>query len=233
MTRTLGIIPARGGSKRVPGKNLRLLGGRPLVDWTLEAATRARLDFVALSSDEDAILARAASWSTVTAIRRPPELATDTSPAIDYVRHALEVFRTQGCPEFDAVVILQPSSPLTLASDIDGVLDLLIETQADSAVSIMQVEHAIHPLKLKRLVAGNRLEPYLEEERGRMAQHELPVLHVRNGAVYASRASTVARGDLLGRDSRGFVMPRARSVDINDELDFAFCEFLLSRGTKA
>lgn len=230
MSRVLGIVPARGGSKRVAGKNRRVLGGRPLVVWVLDAVMAAReVDRVVLSSDDEATLELGASYANALCLRRPAELSTDEAPAIGYVRHAVEELGSRGEAAFDAVAIVQPSSPFTRPEDIDAVVSLLEKSDADSAVSVMRVEHAVHPLKLKRLGDGGALLPYVEEERGRMSEHELPALYVRNGSVYVSRMSTIERGSIIGDDSRGFVMPRERSIDINDELDFSFAEFLAGR----
>jgi CMP-N-acetylneuraminic acid synthetase len=222
--RVLGIVPARAGSKRISGKNLRELGGKPLVAWAIEAARGARrLSRLVVSSDDESVLNVARSFDDKLPLRRPAELATDTAPAIDYVRHALAAL---GEP-FDAVAIIQPSSPLTRSEDIDAAIELLERTGGDSAVTVVRLDHALHPAKLKRL-EGDRLLPYLEEERGRMASHELPPVYVRNCAVYVSRRATIEAGDLLGRDSRGHVMPRERSIDINEPLDLEFAEFLLT-----
>jgi CMP-N-acetylneuraminic acid synthetase len=229
--RVLGIVPARGGSKRLPGKNLRLLGGKPLVSWVIEAGRKVtRLDRLVVSSDEDEILKIAGKHDPLLALRRPPELAGDRSPAIDYVRHALATLEADRAPQFDVVVILQPSSPLTSAEDIDATINLLEESGADTAVSVVQLEHAIHPLKLK-VMDGSRLLPYLEEENGRMAEHELPKVFVRNCAVYATRRNLIDKGLVIGADCRGYVMPRERSIDINEELDLMFAEYLLSKPT--
>ncbi|MBK8480839.1 MAG: acylneuraminate cytidylyltransferase family protein [Proteobacteria bacterium] len=226
--RVLGIIPARAGSKRLPRKNLRLLGGRPLVDWVLGAARAARaLDRLIVSSDDEEVLSLAREHDPALPLRRPSELAGDTSPAIDYVQHALRALEAGG-DRFDAVAIIQPSSPFTQAGDIDGTVALLLQSGAASAVSIVELDHAIHPLKLKRL-EGDRLLPYLEEERGRMAAHELPRLFVRNCSVYVSRRAVIDGGAILGEDCRGFVMPAERSVDINTGQDLLFAEFLLQR----
>ncbi len=228
--RTLGIVPARAGSKRVPGKNIRLLGGVPLVARALQACVGARrLSRIVVSSDDDRVLEIARGFNEVEPLRRPAALATDTALAIEYVRHALEFFRTEKHEIFDAVVIVQPSSPFTRAADIDATIELLEqETGADSCVTVMEVDHAQHPAKLKRL-SGNQLLPLYEDEAGRMAAHELPRVYVRNCAVYATRVRTIEAGSILGNDSRAVVMPRERSLDINDELDFAFAEFLESR----
>jgi CMP-N-acetylneuraminic acid synthetase len=228
--RTLGIIPARGGSQRVPGKNKRMLAGKPLVSWVVEAALKTRkLERIVVSSDDEEILSLAESYSPSLALRRPDEISGDQSPAIEYVRHALTSLESEGEVRFDVVVILQPSSPLTLAEDIDAVLDLLERTQADTAVSVVQLDHAIHPAKLK-LMQGDRLIPYLENEKGRMATRELPEIFVRNCAVYATSRQVIESGVIIGDDCRGYVMPRERSIDINEEMDLVFAEFLLNKG---
>ncbi len=124
--------------------------------------------------------------------------------------------------------IIQPSSPFTTAADIDATIDLLEASGADSAVSVMEVNHDLHPLKFKTM-QGDLLLPYFESEAGRMAAHELPRVYVRNCSVYASRRATLDGGQIIGDDCRGYVMPRERSLDINDSLDLSFAEFLLSQ----
>jgi len=227
--RILGIIPARGGSKRVVEKNLRLLAGKPLVAWAIEAACQAdRIDRLVVSSDDERILEIARGYDPRLPLRRPADLATDTAPAIDYVRHAIEELERASQTVFDAVVIVQPSSPFTLPVDIDATIDLLDSSGADTAVSVVEVEHALHPAKFK-VLNGDRLAPYFEEERGRMAANELPRVYVRNCSVYATRRGTIERGQIIGDDCRGYLMPRERSLDINDEQDLAFAEWLFER----
>jgi CMP-N,N'-diacetyllegionaminic acid synthase len=230
--RTLGIVPARAGSTRLPGKNVRLLGGRPLVAWAIEAARQAeRLDALVVSSDDPEVLDIAAAIDPSLPLIRPAELATTESPAIDYVRHALEVLEQPGHASqrrFDAVAIVQPTSPFTQPTTIDAAVALLATTGADSAVSVVRVPHDVHPSKLKTL-AGDRLVPYLEDEGERRQHHELAEVYVRSGSVYVSARASIERGGLLGDDSRAVVVGRERSVDINDAVDFAFAEFLLER----
>ena len=227
----LGIVPARAGSKRLPRKNVRPLAGKPLAAWVIETALASRcLDRVIVSSDDPEVLAIAAGFRADLALQRPAELADDTAPAIAYVHHALEVLERRGEGPFGATVILQPSSPLTLPEDVDATIELLAASGADSAVTVVRVDHAVHPVKLKTMT-DDRLLPYLEDEAGRMAAHELPEVFVRNCAVYATRRAVIDAGSVLGEDSRGLVMPRERSVDINDALDLSFAEFLVSRGT--
>jgi CMP-N-acetylneuraminic acid synthetase len=225
----LGIIPARGGSKRVPRKNLRLLAGKPLVAWSIEACLAAQsLSRVVVSSDDPETLDLARTYDPSLPLRRPAELATDTSLAIEFVRHALSTLESSGERPFEAVAIVQPSSPLTTGSDIDGVVRLLSGTGAESAVSVMEVGHDLHPLKLK-VLDGDRLLPYLENEQGRMAAHQLNKLYVRNGSVYATLRRVHDEGRILGDDCRGYLMPRERSIDVNDELDWEFTQFLFER----
>lgn len=222
----LGIIPARAGSKRIPGKNIKPLLGKPLVAYSIEAALKSNLlTHVAVSSDSAEVLKIAAQYPEVTPIQRPIELADDLSPAIDYVKHALHTLGEK----FDIIVILQPSSPLTFPEDIDHTIELLLNhPEADSSVSVMKLDHATHPVKLK-VKKDDLLLPFWEEENGRMAAHELPELYVRNCAVYVSRSSTITSGKIIGDHCVGFLMPRERSVDINDPIDFEFAEFLMSK----
>jgi CMP-N-acetylneuraminic acid synthetase len=227
--RVLGLVPARGGSSRVPGKNLSRLGGKTLVRRALETALAARcFDVVALSSDDDEILAEADGLGVV-ALRRPAELAADTALAGDAALHALRELDVQHGP-FDALAIVQCTSPFTAPEDVAGAVALLEKTGAESVVTVARAEAAHHPLKLKRL-EGGRLLPLLEDDR-LAPSHELPALWVRNGSVYAFRRDVVERG-LRAEDVRGYVMPPERSFDIDTARDLAFAEFLAGRGERS
>ncbi len=141
------------------------------------------------------------------------------------MHHTLELLQQNHQLTFDAVVILQPTSPLTLPEDIDNTIQKLLETEADTAVSVVAVSHMLNPLKLK-VMEGDKLLPYFEAEDGRMAAHQIPTVYVRNCAVYASTIETIKANKIIGTDCRAFVMPPERSIDINDKLDFEFAEFL-------
>jgi CMP-N,N'-diacetyllegionaminic acid synthase len=144
----LAIIPARGGSERLPRKNLALLEGRTLVRRALETALAAPFASVALSSDEDEILAEARTLDVI-AIRRPASLATSAARSYDVVVHALAELERDG--RFDAVAVVQATSPFTAPEDLTGALGLLERTGAASVVSVVRLETATHPLKLKQL----------------------------------------------------------------------------------
>lgn len=228
----LGIIPARKGSKRLPNKNILPFAGKPLSLHIMEIASGAELlDKIVVTTDSQEVLGLVKNFPEIIGVERPNELATDISPAIDYVHHTLRLLKEEYGYTFDIVVILQPTSPLTLSTDIDETIQKLIETDADTAVSVVEVGHMINPLKLK-VMEADKLLPYLEDEKGRMAAHEIPKVYVRNCAVYATTINTVNNNQIIGEDCRGYIMPSERSVDINDQLDFEFAEFLYKKHKK-
>ena len=230
MSRTLGIVPARAGSKRLVDKNLRPVGGKPLALRAIETALATRrISRLVVSSDDRRVLDIADAVDPSIALERPSELATDTAMAVEYVRHALGAMRAQGEEPFDGVVIVQPTSPFTTAEDIDATVALLDDRSIETAVTVMPLDHALQPAKLKTMEEGGVLRSYLAEENGRMAAHQLPALFVRNGSVYATRVAVIDRGEIIGEPCVGHVMSRQRSVDINDEFDLAFAEFLWGR----
>jgi CMP-N-acetylneuraminic acid synthetase len=225
--RILGLVPARGGSKRLPDKNLAELGGRTLVRRALDTAVACpSLAQVVLSSDSIAILAEAEGVDGVRAISRPAEVASDTARAYDVVLHALAECEESG-PRFDVVAILQCTSPFTEPEDVTGAIDLLVRSGAGSAVSVAPAEHGMHPLKMKRM-EGDRLLPLFEDNK-LTPTHELPDIWARNGSLYLATRETIDGGDLISDDVVGYRMPRDRSIDIDDDLDLAFAEFLLNR----
>lgn len=223
--KVLGLVPARGASRRVPGKNLERVGGRSLVRRALETSLEAECFApVALSSDAEEILAEA-DGLRVERIERPAELATATARSYDVAFHALRELEERGLGPVDAVAIVQCTSPFTAPEDLAGTVGLLETSGADSAVSIVRLDAALHPLKLKQL-EGNRLLPWLEDD-AMMPSHELPPLWMRNGSIYVSRREVLESGRLVGDDVRGYVMPRERSHDIDTPRDLAFARFLL------
>lgn len=227
--RVLGIVPARGGSKRLHKKNLALFDNKPLVSRAIETALAANsLDRVVVSSDDPDVLRIARDYDPELALERPAEISHDRSLAIEFIHHALSVLEGNGEAPFDAVCLIQPSSPLTRPSDIDQTIELLIGSNADSAVSVAKLDQEFHPMKLK-VLDGDLLLPYLEEERGRMAAHEIPAIYSRNGSVYVTRRAALDAGKVIGDECLGYIMPREFSIDINDEIDLAFAEFMLHR----
>jgi CMP-N,N'-diacetyllegionaminic acid synthase len=216
--RILGLIPARGGSKGIPGKNLAPLCGRPLLAWTVGAAYAARsLDRVVVSTDSEEIAATAGELGA-DVLERPAELARDDTPMREVVLHALEEL---GRPE--VLVLLQPTSPLRRAEHVDAAVALLRDTGADSVVSVVEVPHRYRPGSLMAL-EGERLVPLGPTPATRQ---EKPVVYARNGpAVLVLRSERIG-SDLYGGDCRPYVMEPRDSIDVDEPFDLELAELLL------
>jgi N-acylneuraminate cytidylyltransferase len=214
----LAVIAARGGSKGLPGKNIRPLGGRPLIAWTIEAARRSRhIDRLILSSDDPAIIAAAEQAGCEAPFRREASLATDEAASIDVVLDALD-----RVPSFDIVVLLQPTSPLRAAVDIDGALELMTQSGAPTCVTLR--EAADHPYWMFRLQADKRLSPFVEQAAASRRQ-DLPPAWCLNGAVYVADAAWLRSSrSFLSPLTVGYPMPAERSIDIDTAADFLAVE---------
>lgn len=223
----LGIVPARGGSRAVPRKNLRLLAGRPLLAYTADAALASRrLSRVVLSTDDAEIAAAGRQLGLEVPFLRPAALAGDETPMLPVVAHALEAMSAAGFSA-EVAVLLQPTSPLRRAEHIDAAVDLLEATGADSVVSVVEVPHQFNPLSVLTMEEG-RLRPFLDGPMP-VRRQDKPRVFARNGpAVLAVRAAAVARGSLYGEDSRALVMRADESVDIDTLADFDQIERLLA-----
>lgn len=217
MTKVLGLVTARGGSKGVPRKNLRLVAGRPLIVWTLDAAKASRLLTRVLVSTDDPEIALVARAEGVQApFLRPAELAGDASPHIDVVLHALDWLISNRGESYDYVCLLQPTSPLRAAEDIDEALELAISREADAVVSVSP--SPVHPHLLYRMDAVSALTPVLPPVQGYARRQDLPAAFVLNGAIYVSRVEALRRDRCFTPPGAlGFVMPPTRSLDIDDE----------------
>ena len=227
--RALAVIPARGGSKGLTAKALRLLGGRPLLAHTAEAALASRrVSKVLLSTDDGAIAEVGRALGLDVPFLRPSSLAQDDTPMLPVLQHALTALGGG----FDTLVLLQPTSPLRRAEHIDAALDLFERTGADSVVSVVEVPHQFNPLSVLA-VEGDRARPYSAAPMPTRRQDK-PRVFARNGpAVLAVKASVVAGGSLYGDDSRVLVMSPLESVDIDTQDDLDYAEFLLGRARTA
>ena len=225
----LGIIPARGGSKGVPGKNLRLLGGRPLIAYTADAARGSRrLTRTVVSTDDPAIADAARALGLEVPFMRPADLAADATPMLPVLQHGLQEMTRRGMAA-DAVVLLQPTSPLRRAAHIDAAIELLESSGADSVVTVMDVPHQFNPVSVMRMDGEGRLTPFVDGPPVTRRQDK-PRVFARNGpAVLVTRAAVVAGGSLYGADSRALVMPPHESLDIDSAGDFEMIELLMTR----
>jgi N-acylneuraminate cytidylyltransferase len=220
--RFLGLIPARGGSKGIPRKNIKQIGGKPLIAYTIEAAHASRyLDRVVLSSEDDEIIAVARSFKCDVPFVRPKQLADDVTSNFSIVLHTLEEL-----PDYDYLVLLQPTSPLRTAADIDDCIEHCINQGANSCVSV--TESSKSPYWMYYLDSTNKMRPVLPDAPAGERQ-ALPTAFVLNGAIYVAGAEWLkGKTSFLSPETVAFVMPRERSVDIDSELDLSFMEACLN-----
>jgi len=215
--KVLALIPARGGSKGVPRKNVRMVSGRPLIAWTIEAAKASRyIDRLILSSDDEEIMRVAQEYGCEVPFRRSPELATDECGSMDVVIDAL-----QRCPGYDWIVLLQPTSPLRMTADIDGAILQCVTQQASACVSVCQAEQ--NPYWMFFLENAH-LRPVLEGPSATRRQ-DLPPVYVLNGAVYVSKVAELMQyRTFLPSGTVAYEMPSNRSLDIDTENDLLLFE---------
>ena len=216
----LALIPARGGSKGIPNKNIRPLADKPLIAHTIQVALAIpALERVVVSTDDPAIAEVAQQWGAEVPFLRPPELADDDTPGISPVLHALE--QLAGVSQ---VLLLQPTSPLRSTWDIEGILAFQRKHQCPSVVSVC--ETGKHPQWSYRLGASGEMSPFLPPTPANCRQ-QLEPAYALNGAMYlCERTWLQNHGSFIGPDTLGYPMPPERSVDIDTPLDWLWAETL-------
>lgn len=215
----LAILPARGGSKRVSRKNLRVVSGKPLIAWTIEEAKKSKyIDRIVLSSEDPEIIAVGEKWGCECPFIRPLELAQDDTPGIAPVLHLIQTLPQN----FDYLVLLQPTSPLRDVGDIDGCIEKCISEKSVSCVSVSLVDKKI--AWMFKLGKSNELiSPFPKDI-------DCSPTYVLNGAVYVAQVDWLLKsGSFVGSSTVGFPMEREHSLDIDTELDLLVCELLLSK----
>jgi len=228
----LGVITARGGSKGIPRKNIKELSGKPLIGYTIEAAKGSKyLTRCILSTDDQEIADVAKQFGCEVPFMRPPELATDTATSMSVIQHALMWLEENEGETYDYLMILQPTSPLRLPEDIDASIKKIVDTDADSVISVMEIPN-FGPRKVHK-IEDDLILPYFEEhEVGAQSQRrqDLTSAYRRNGAaIYLTKTALIKEGDLFGKISRPHLMPQERSVDIDEPIDFELAEFWINR----
>ena len=220
----LAIIPARGGSKGVPRKNLREIAGKPLIAWAIEEGRKSRyIDRLILSSEDPEIIAMARSRGCEVPFVRPAELARDETPGIDPVLHALRAL-----PErYDYIVLLQPTSPLRLAEDIDCCLETCLNHRAPACVTVTEVDQS--PFWMYRLDTSRHLVPLIDQKSLPARRQDLAQVYILNGAVYVAQTAWLQQQrTFLTTETVAHIMPRERSLDVDTGLDLKICELLKS-----
>jgi CMP-N,N'-diacetyllegionaminic acid synthase len=227
----LALIPARGGSKGIPGKNIAPLCGKPLIAWTIEAAQRARgIDRIVVSTDDEPIAEVARSLGAEVPFMRPTELARDDTPGIAPPLHALRWLAEHEGYRPDALMLLQPTSPLRLTADIEGALELFQRPGIDSVVSVTEAHH--HPYLLKTMGKSGHLQPFMVPDQPYVRRQDLPPLFALNGALWLIRSEILlAREEWYTDHTLGYIMPPERSLDVDTPFDLRLCELILADRT--
>ena len=222
----IAIIPARGGSKGIAGKNIKQLNGKPLICHTIGEVLKSKyLDKVFVSTDDTSI-ANISKNCGAKIIDRPAELAKDKSPTIDAIFHAIDAL--EDTSNQDVIILLQPTSPLRNITDIDTALEMFIETDCDSVISMCKVEHSPYwYFKYE----GKKLKPLLGDGHLKMRRQELPDVYRPNGAIYITTIKNLYKNNGFYCDKIApYVMSPERSIDIDEEIDFKLAELLIQKG---
>lgn len=220
--KVLALVPARGGSKGVPGKNTRVVAGKPLLAHSIVQAIDAEtVNTTVVSSDDEAILELASNYGAL-ALRRPFSMAQDQSPVIDAIVHAYNNYGP-----FEAVVLLQPTSPLRVPADIDAAVQLFLRT-GHPVCSVCRVEDN-HPARMYQIETrggSNYLKPMMPELVSERRQ-DLPPIYLRNGALYVFGPKQIAAGRIITDDMLAYVMPQQSAVNVDTEMDFAMLKLVM------
>ena len=228
MKNILAVIPARGGSKGIPRKNIVKINDRPLIDYTIQAALQvSRINHVIVSTEDEEIASISRGLGAEVPFMRPNHLAVDQAQSAPVVIDALYRMEEINNIKYDAVLMLQPTSPLRTSKHIEKALDLFFSQECDSVVSVVSVG-GTHPFRMKRLV-DDRLVNYIDQGFWDMRpRQELPPVYIRNGSIYLiERDVLINKGQMIGEKCLGMVMGDKESINIDSPLDLKLAELLL------
>jgi CMP-N-acetylneuraminic acid synthetase len=220
----LAIIPARGGSKRLKQKNILTLDEKPLIAYSIEAANASKyVDKVILSSEDDRIIKVAKEWGAEVPFVRPQELAQDHTRSIDVVTHALQTLEDN----YDAVILLQPTSPLRTTKDIDNAIEDFYAKEATSIIGVCEMEHS--PIWANTLDESMSMEGFLDDKYNNSRSQDLPPYYRINGAFYMSKVNSVLENEtfFVKKNIYAYLMSQEDSVDIDTRLDFIVAQAIL------
>lgn len=220
----LAIIPARGGSKEVPRKNIRKIAGKPLIAWTIEEAKKSKyIDRLILSSEDEEIINVAKEWGCEVPFVRPLELAQDDIPGIEPVIHAIEAIHEK----YDYVVLLQPTSPLRKVKDIDGCIEFCIQNNAPACVSVVEPDK--NPYWMFTIDKKGQLNSFVAVEHLIAKRQDLPKVYALNGAVYLAKRDWLEKNKgFISEKTLAYVMEKEQSLDVDSELDLRCCNLMLN-----
>lgn len=221
----LGLIPARGGSKGLPRKNIKPLSGKPIIAWTIEQALASRyLDRLIVSTDDEEIAEVSRKYGAEIPFMRPKELAEDNAKGIDVVLHAIDwLMKNDRRKQYDLIMLLQPTSPLRKFDDIDKAIELLFFKKAKAIVSVCKVDH--HPLWANTLPEDGCMKDFIRKEIMNENRQKLPIFYRLNGAIYIAHCDYLKKQkSFFGKETFAYIMPKERSIDVDNELDLKLIE---------
>lgn len=231
----LGITLARGGSKSVPKKNIKPICGKPLIAYTISEALKSKyITRYIISTDDKEISEIAQQFGAEVPFLRPSKLATDTASSATAIKHAIDFVEKQEGSQYDFVIELMCTNPLKTVEDIDGSIKKLIETGADSVIAVHKLEDH-HPVRIKKIVNDRIIDFCLPENPETRRQDLKPDAYIRSGSIYAlKRDELMVHNRRYGtRESRPYILPPDRSVNVDTEIDFLIAEKLIEKIVRA
>lgn len=227
--KVLAVIPARGGSKGIKNKNVVSLCGKPLLAYTLGAACGSRyIDKTVVSTDSHRIAEVARNYGGEVPFFRPKKLAGDESKSVDAIIHAINFFKNQN-ESYDLLVLLQPTAPLRRSDDIDRALEIFIENGEKPLASVSEVED--HPILVRRIDDKGELVTLLGTG-STVRRQDMPAFYRVNGCIYINRIEEIGKNTSFNDNKIPYIMPRERSVDIDEMKDFLVAEYYMSKGVE-
>ena len=220
------IITARGGSKGIPRKNIKLLNGKPVIAYSIEPSISSDLIKKTYVTTEDNEISEVSKEYGAEIINRPPNLAEDKSTSVDVILHALDYLeKNNNLPDF--FVLLQPTSPLRSKEDIENAIELFIKNECDALISVCEIDHTS---MLSLTIENNFLKPNCDENFLSTRRQELPNYYCPNGAIYIITPKSLRKNKTFyPKKTIPYIMPKERSVDLDTEFDFKLAEFLLKK----
>jgi len=230
--RCLGVIPARGGSKRLPRKNIMMLAGKPLIQWTIEAGLDSRvIDRLIVSTDNIEISEVARACGADVPFMRPAKLATDYSSAYSVLEHSYQTLQVQG-ESYDYIVMLQPTSPLRTSRHIDEAAKLIMDKAADGVLGVTEINHPIQ--WCNSLPESKEMVNFIDKAIVGTQSQQFEKRYCLNGAIYITCTNRMLKekSHVYGSSMFAFIMERVDSIDIDSAIDFELAEFLISKQKK-
>ena len=229
----LSVIPARGGSKSIEKKNIQLINGFPLIYYTIKEAKKVKyITDLIVSTDDKNIAEISENYGAEVPFIRPKKLAKDDTLSIDVLKHSLKEMENIKKIKYDAILMLQPTSPFRKSKHINDSINIFLNNDCDSVVSVVLV-NGYHPFRMKRMM-GKKIINYIDQGFEDMRpRQDLPKAYIRNGAIYLSKSNVIRHSNyIVGENCNGLVMQSQYSVNIDNKLDLEFAKFLMEKNEK-